>query len=163
MNYMDNNPLELWSPYIDVVYGKSKRDEANVKVNKNLYTEYLGFIIEDSSFNPKKETYSNYAKLYKKNILKNKFIDDGVEKEVTSENINRYIELARSDSSFYNTHVNILDLADVSLNHYFSNFIKEDPDSVFSDYDYKNFMHRWTICASVGQLELTCIQEPKEQ
>lgn len=163
MNYMDNNPLELWSPYIDVVYGKSKRDEANVKVNKNLYTEYLGFIIEDSSFNPKKETYSNYAKLYKKNILKNKFIDDGVEKEVTSENINRYIELARSDSSFYNTHVNMLDLADVSLNHYFSNFIKEDPDSVFSDYDYKNFMHRWSICASVGQLELTCIQEPKEQ
>lgn len=163
MNYMDNNPLELWSPYIEVVYGQSMRDEANTKVNKNLNTEYLGFIINDSSFSPKKQTYENYAKLYKKNILKNTYVVDGQETEVTADNINDYILKITTDYDFYNTHVNILDLDDVSINHYFYDDSSTNADSIYSDYDFVQFKNRWNFCASVGTMGLLCIQEPKEQ
>lgn len=168
MKYMDDYPLEIWSPYVQVIYGKSKKDEANVKVNKNLYTEYLGFII-NSSFHanePKKyETY-RYAKLYKKNILSAAFIDPstGNEEIVNENNIDHYINLATNDKDFYNKYVNVIDIYDVSIANYFNNY----PDcDVYSDYDLKVFEDRWNICKSVSTSTnlqtIYCLQTPKEQ
>ena len=163
MKYMDDFPLEVWSPYINVVYGKSKRDEANVKVNKNLNTEYLGFII-DSSFSTTKDNYQ-YAKLYRKNILSATFIDPNSDSneliDVSAGNINYFVELARNNSSFYNTYVNIIGIHDISIGDYFVG------DNVFSDYDRKIFADRWNTCkqisVSTNLQQLYCLQIPKEQ
>jgi len=169
MRYLDNTPLELWSPKVQPVYGKSKGDEANVKVNKNLNTEFLGFIVDDSlniADSDIKNIYG-FAKLYKKNILPTVFIDpsDGVEKTINSSNINYVVHLAETNFDFYNKYVNILPIYDVSIMNYYYNPDPELRDSsIFSDYDFNNFKRRYEWCKDIGADDnMVCVQYPKEQ
>ena len=79
VSFTDVVPLDVWSPTIETIYAKSTKDEANVKVDKKLYTEYYAFRLK-GSFTANKLQYTDIAS----NISLQDFNDTGIVTSVIS-------------------------------------------------------------------------------
>ena len=79
--YMD--PIDIWSPKINITYTRSIENEANPKVDKTSTAEYYSFNIEDS-FIANINNY-NYTHVFLNDIIPSPTIDDIIEATLNSD------------------------------------------------------------------------------
>lgn len=160
VKFVDTLPLEIWSPTIYYKYAKSTNDEANVKVDKKLFTEYYAFGI-DGSFVIDYNNYKYFKGEYYSGVYPTSKITTE-EKNVTIGDIStkHYIindtsmRLYRENGELGHFKLDSLYFDNYYVNEYIHDnqdnidglFSMYDAGTIFNDTDVNNFKHRFNIC-----------------